>query len=137
MFKDDQLGTGPQLQLSSRAHSVVRLPVHRDELASDVHLVDIHRHKRNHALSSGGRSITLGSQDVLDAQHRLRASGHQVAHTAQRHAFAVHHIQADQVDPVVLVGGCGRKAASRQKNSGTAQGFGGRAVVHATELGNH
>ena len=133
--KPDQPPRGAATRAAAeRGGLVVGLPVGRDAPLSLVHLVDVGGHKRDHAL--GDLFDTVDGVGVFQHQHRVRSGGHQVAHHAQVHAFAVDHIQADQVDPVVLAFGRGREGAAGQVDAHALERLGRVAVVHALQLGH-
>ena len=83
-------------QIANRL-SIVRLPIHGDAACCQVHLVHIGGDERNQALLRFAVCALKGQR-----QRGLRPGGQQLAHLAQRHAFAVENGQPDQINPVVL-----------------------------------
>ena len=79
----------------------------------------------------------IGSRVVAHLQHALRAVVEQSDHPAQRHAVAVDHLQADQVDPVVLAFVGSGKAAARHEDAGAAQRLGGVAIGDVADRCHH
>mmetsp|Transcript_11764 Transcript_11764/g.27515 ORF Transcript_11764/g.27515 Transcript_11764/m.27515 type:complete len:229 (-) Transcript_11764:2021-2707(-) len=107
--------------------SEVQTPVDRDAPGFQAHVVDEGADERNQALLVWlGRLVHARRQD---AQHRMRAGVDEADDTAERLAFAVDHVESDQVDPVVLTIGRAREVAAGDVDFIAAQYLGGVAVV--------
>ena len=121
---------GPRLR---RRQGRRRHHIDGDEALLQAHGVDVGGDKRNQALGFFGRSGAIRRHDT---QHAVRSGVDQPGDGAEHHPFAVHDREAEQIDPIELIGPGGRKARAPDEDTCATQRFGASPVAHVLDLGD-